>query len=812
VGLPAEKQNGNGLISVSALSEPSARIRRIRADLLATPNSICLERPTLLAEFAKTPAGKRIKKEHPFVRRAGAIAYILSNRTPHIYRDELIIGNMSSKRIGGNYYPEGGSLNILLDMLWLKKKQSPISLSKRETIRMALIGAKTFATSVGGRALLKPARIKHFFDFFFAKRYFITEEAGIAHQVAGYGTIVNDGLKKADSIAAQCLESGKAPNGELLNPDQRAFYESVRTVISGIRKMAENLADEAERFASEPGISPTRRAELIESAKACRHVPYEPARTFAEGLQACWLIHVALNMEDFEQGMSFGRLDQILRPLYNADIESGRLTTKTATELLASFELKTCETIPLYSEHIDQFFSGNGVAQGITVGGMDAQGNDVTNELSGLILDAYAQIRTREPALHVRVHGGSPDWLIEKAAQVIQLGAGKPSLFGDEAIVEALTATGMTIEHARDYGVIGCVELGSQGRTYNSSDAALFNLPICLELALNEGRRLSGGRLGASTPPVSTMESFDEIVGAFRAQVEDSVAELTKVIGWLEDSYRVWRPTAINSILTEGCIERGGDVTWGNALYDYTSIQVAGLADTGDSLYAIKRLVFDEKRMTLPELVAILKTNYAGHEKLRTELDRRFPRYGNAEPEVDAMTQLAADVYSETIMARKNSRGGKWIPGIYSMTCHVAFGKITGALPNGRNAGKRLSNGLSPADGTDRKGPTSLLNSAASLDSRNWANCYALNLKFDKAGTQGEKGARVLSNLLRGFFNQGGMQVQINVLDAEMLRAAQADPNAHLGLVVRVAGYCAYFSDLSRDVQNEIIARTAHGQ
>ncbi|MDD5711418.1 MAG: pyruvate formate lyase family protein, partial [Smithellaceae bacterium] len=531
-----------------------------------------------------------------------------------------------------------------------------------------------------------------------------------------------------------------------------------------------------------------------------------------------WLVHVALNLEDFEQGLSFGRMDQILLPLYRADIAAGRLAPERALEITASFCLKTCETMPLYSQRIDQFFSGNGVAQAFTLGGTDAQGNDVTNELSGLILNAYAQVLTREPAVHVRIHPATPSWFLDKSVELLQLGTSRPSFFGDEAVVQALEYAGMTREHARDYAVIGCVEMASQGRTYNSSDAALFNLPICLELALNEGRRFHGkarieGRrqFGAATPPVTEMKTFDGVLEAFRAQVRDGVTDMVKVITWLEEAYRTVRPTPVNSIVTDGCMAKGKDVTWGGGLYDYTSVQAAGLADAGDSLYALNKVVFEDKRMSLSEFVEVLKNNFRGHEALQAELATKFPRYGNGDTAADRMTQHAADAFSDAVWAHKNSRDGQYVLGFYSMTYHLGFGRITGALPNGRPAGKRLSNGLAPVDGAERLGPTAVLRSAAFLDSRKWTNCHALNLKFDKKIVQGEAGRRALVALFKNYFAQGGMQVQVNVLDAETLRAAKKDPASYPGIVVRVAGYCAYFNDLQPDVQDEIIERTAHG-
>ena len=801
--------------AAATFGNPSKRIAGIKADLFATPYSICLERPRLLSRFNRSPQGRQAKTEHPLVRRASVLEYLMSRRHPKIYDGELIIGNMTSKRIAANYYPEGGSINILEDIFRLEKRRIPLKLNFKEKIDLVKIGITGIWKSVGSRALLKPGRMNHFFDFFRAKRYFITEEAGVGHQVGGYHNVVHHGLQRVDEIAGKCLESGTLPDGTILNEDQAAFYRSARITIRGIRKMASNLADAAENLASDPDLPEKRRAELLKSAAACRQVPFAPARSFLEGLQACWLVHVAMNLEDFEQGMSFGRLDQILVPLYRKDFEQKILTPEQATEIMASFQLKTCETMPMYSERIDQYFSGNGVAQGITVGGTDPEGRDVTNELSGLILDAYSQIRTREPALHVRVHNETPPWLLEKAVETVQLGCGKPSFFGDTAVVKALEHAGMTKSHARDYAVIGCVEMASQGRTYNSSDAALFNLPLCLEHALNEGycygERNIRGRMGAATLPAYQMHTFNHLVSAFRRQVENAVSEMAKVIGWIEETYRYWRPTPINSMLTEDCMEKGLDVTWGGARYDMTSIQVAGLADTGDALYAIDELVFKQQRFSLEKLVQILKTNYKGHHALQQELIHRFPKYGNGIAAVDQMTQLAADTFADAVTAHRNSRGGRYIPGIYSMTCHIGFGLRTGALPNGRSAGHRLSNGLSPADGADRRGPTAILRSAASLDSKKWGNCCALNLKFDYKTVQGKTGRRILTSLFQTYFQQGGMQVQANVLDADMLRAAKKDPTAFPGIVVRVAGYCAYFNDLQPAVQDEIIERTAHG-
>lgn len=800
------------LEQAEALFEPSARVARIRAQVMATPASICLERPSLMREFRRSGQGRAAARRHALLGRASALAHVYRSRRPRIYDDELIVGNMSSKRVAANFYAEGGSIGVLEDIWDLEDRPVPLVMSRKEKLRMLGLTVDAARYNVGLRALARPGRLSHFFHLFRPRRYIVTEEAGVSHQIVDYAMVVREGLRAPEQLAQRCLSSGSLPDGTPLGPDEVAFFESVQVTVAGIREMARNLSREAARLAQLPETRPERAAELRRVAEACARVPYHPARSFQEGLQSVWIVHVCMNLEDYEQGLSFGRLDRILDPLYRADLEADRLSPEQAAELIACFYLKTCETMPAYSERFDLAFSGNTVGQAITVGGTDEAGEDTTNELSGLFLSAFAQVRTREPNIQVRVHADTPQWFLDLGARVVQLGCGSPAFFGDAAIVRALEGVGMSNAHARDYGVIGCVELTSPGRTYSSSDAALFNLPLCLELALNEGRDFRGRRIGPATPPVARMQGFDDLLAAFRAQVGHAVDEMVEVISWLEQTYRQLRTTPLNSMLTQGCLERGRDVTWGGALYDMTAIQAVGLATTGDSLLAVRRLCFEQRRLDLEQLVQVLRSDFEGHATLRAELVARLPRYGNGDAEADATTQLAADAFSDAICAKRNTRGGRYIPGFYTMTCGTAFGKVTGASADGRRAGHRLSNGFSPVDGADKEGPTALLRSAGGLDKRRWANGGALNLKFDQRTVQGVVGRRALAALLRTYLvDEGGLEVQVNVLDAETLRAAKADPSAFPNLLVRVSGYCAYFNDLQPSVQDEIIERAAHG-
>lgn len=793
------------------LDSPWARFGRIRDEIHDAGYSLCLERPELLLDFRRSPAGKRLRGAHVCVRRASAIAHVMANRKPRVYPDELIVGNMTSKRVAANYYPEGASINLVEDIVRLDDRVVPIRLSRAEKTRLMRIAAATLRDSVFYQALVSPSRIGHVWDMLHAERYIVTEQAGVAHQVGNYARIIGEGLVSADEQAADCLARDTTPSGVRLDADQRAFYESIRIISAGIRAMAANLADEAERCSRAPGTSAARRDELASAASALRHVPYYPARTFREGLQAAWIVHMAMCLEDYEQGLSFGRLDQALLGLYERDLARGEMSRDEAVAIAASFELKCCETAPAYSTRMDHYFSGHDVAQGITLGGVDAAGRDVTNEVSGVFLDAYALIGTREPALHVRLHEHTPAWFLDKCVTTLQRTGARPAFFGDQSIIRAMRNAGYSEAHARDYAIIGCTELASQGRTYNSADAALFNLPLCLELALNEGRTFAGKRHGTKTPPVHALNAMADVVAAFRAQVRHSVDDMARVMGWLEDAGRRHRTTPVNSLITDGCLASGRDVTWGGAEYDFTSVQAVGLADVGDSLYALNRLVFEERRLPLAALVEVLRADFVGHEALQTELQRKFKRYGNGDAEVDGWTQVAADAWVDAVSAHRNARGGQWIAGFYSMTCGSAFGRFTGALPNGRKAGTRLSNGCSPADGADRSGPTALLRSVSSLDRSRWCNSHVLNATFDRSTVGGRSGAAKLAALLRTYFvDQEGMQVQIAVLDAATLKKARANPQAFPNLLVRVSGYCAYFADLQPEVQDEIIARTMH--
>jgi formate C-acetyltransferase len=383
--------------------------------------------------------------------------------------------------------------------------------------------------------------------------------------------------------------------------------------------------------------------------------------------------------------------------------------------------------------------------------------------------------------------------------------------FNDEAIVPALVNRGVPLAEARTYGIVGCVEPAVPGASFTSSDAALLNLGLCLELALNNGRgRLFTDQLGVPTGDPRQFTKIEEVIEAYRQQVAYLVGLMVEALDVLAKVHARFKPKPFISATTGDCLERGLDLTWGGARYDFTGVQGVGSATVGDSLAALETLVFREKRVSMDELLAALDADFDGHEPLRQMLANRAPKYGNDDEAADRFTRLAAEVYCREVEQHPNPRGGRYQPGLYSVTTHVALGLAVGATPDGRRAGAPLSPGISPVQGRDRRGPTAAMRSAARLNHLLVSNGSALNQKLNPAFLRGGKGPEVLAGLLSGYFRLGGMQVQWDLIDNEMLRAAQERPEDYRDLIVRVAGYSAFFTDLERVVQDDIVARMEH--
>jgi formate C-acetyltransferase len=454
------------------------------------------------------------------------------------------------------------------------------------------------------------------------------------------------------------------------------------------------------------------------------------------------------------------------------------------------------------------YFEGLLTTQAVTIGGIDREGVDTTNDMTYLILEATKNVGLPLPNVHVRIHQKSPSHLMREIAAVIASGANNIAIFNDETIVKSWERQGIPKEEARNYATVGCVELAPFGNSFTSSDAALFNLAMCLELALNNGETLLlGAELGLKTGDSMQFQSMDDVIQAFREQVSYLVKLMAEGSVCFEELNIEMMPTPLLSLCVEDCFENGQDITTGSARYNFTGVQGVGMADVADSFAAIDQLVFKEKKVTMKELITALRDGFEDHEPLRQLLQNKAPKYGNDEKFVDDYAQLVARIYSEEVEKHKNIRGGSFISGMYSVTTHVAFGLFTGALPSGRLPSTPLSNGASPAISAPSKGLTAVLNSVTSIDYTLYPNGVAFTLALDPSFVEGEEGLISLISLLNSYVELGGMHIQFNLIDPEVLLEAQTNPSSYRNLIVRVAGYSAYYVDLGKAVQDEIIGR-----
>jgi formate C-acetyltransferase len=780
------------LATVTDEKKPSARFEGIKRELLASKVRLCPERAYLITDYFKHHADR---KDSVIIQQAKALRHFFEHKTVRIHTGELIVGNMGSERISAILQPELASIFMSEDLLWIdKRKTTPFQMPWSERLKLIL--------RIYPYWLMRNMAIKAFFPHFLkmlrylteqlnATYYLVNEAGGIGHFLPNYEKMIKLGIKGY-------LKDMESKNGD--------FHAASRIACEALVILAGRFAGEAERSAAQEK-DPWRAAELKEIARICRKVPKKPAETFQEALQSLWLTHMTANMEGLNSAISFGRVDQYLYPYYKADLEASRITPDKARELLLLFSAKAVEHVFLLSERTSQYHGGYLVVQAAIVGGIDRDGNDAVNDLTYLFLDVMEQFGLRDPNYQARVHKDCPQPYLRRVVDVARKGNGVPALFNDEASIGALTSHGYPLEEG-DYAVVGCVELALPGKSFFSTDAGLFNLPLCLELALNRGKRFGKlWRLGAATADPRTFTSIDQVIEAFRAQVDFMVARMIGDLQMMETGNRDYHPTPFSSMLVDGCIESGKDVTAGGALYNSSGVQGVGVADVADSLAALDEVVFQQKRYKMAEVLNALFTNFEKAPVLKAEL-QKAPKFGNDNNLPDGYANLTAKIYHDALGKHKNIRGGAYVPGFYSVTCHVAFGKRTPALPSGRVAGEPLAPSLGPSNGKDRQGPTALLNSVAKVDSRLAMNGYALNLRFDPETVAGEKGVNILSSLVKGFFSQGGMEMQLNVLDPEMMEDARRNPGKYPGLIVRVAGYCAYFDDLPDSAKAEIITRT----
>ncbi|NOY69117.1 MAG: formate acetyltransferase [Deltaproteobacteria bacterium] len=781
----------------------SPRIEGLKNAVQTARPSICPERALIWTRYFRQ---RENRKKPALIHMAEALSKVLAEKSLAIYPDELIVGNFSSYRVGGALFPELHGLPVLMDLLKFRsRKTNPLYIRIKDMLGLVSIVFFWMFRFLAIRADFSfMGKIRFIVDQLTAHYYLINESGGISHFAPDYERLIRigtDGFSE-DALARQ---EKTAPGSE-----QWLFYEGVKIACEGLAGFGERYARLATSMASAEK-DPARRAELEQIAKNCARVPRQGAATFYEAVQSLFFAQIALNMESLDNSVCPGRMDQYLFPYYERDIAAGSLTRERAKEILSCFSIKMSEIIPVFSKHMTNFHGGMFNGQVVTVGGVDRDGRDATNELSFIFLEIMDELRMRQPNYHARVHAGSPEGYMETISAMLASGSNSPALYGDETIIDTMVKHGYSVEDARDYTAVGCVEPVCQGRSFSSTDAAIFNVPITLEMALNCGRRFGRPyRSGAKTKPAQEMKSMDEVRHAFETQLAFKLGHLVSNLKIIEKANRDFHPTPLTSMLIKGCLESGTCSTAGGAMYNFSGIQCVGPADVGDALYNIEKIVFKDKRLSLTQLLSHLKTNFAD-EKIRLLLKGQ-EKFGNDSEEVDRHVIYVIDRFADILQSHgQNTRGGQYTVGLYSVTSHEYFGRITGALPNGRRKKESFASGIAPENGMDQQGPTAMLNSVTRIDLTRIANGINLNARLDPHAMRGRQGVTALGHLIRAYFKRGGMQVQMNVLDPEILVAARKNPHLHPNLLVRVSGYSAYFADLTPKMQDEIIQRTAHG-
>lgn len=593
------------------------------------------------------------------------------------------------------------------------------------------------------------------------------------------------------------------------NASQQEFYRCVILVMQGVQKFMQRYAELLEEKADS---YPNYTASMRELAKICQNLQNRPAQSFHEALQSTWFLFVVLHMESNASSFSPGRLDQILYPYYQKDLAEKKMDDDQALEMIECLWLKFNEIVYLRNKNSAKYFAGFPIGFNVAVGGQDENGNDASNALSHLLIQAQEDIGLPQPNLSVRLFEHTDQALLTHAVKCVSKGSGMPQFFNDKAIVSPLMDLGISKKDALNYAIVGCVELTTHGNNLGWSDAAMFNMNKVLELTLNHGKcLLTGKQMGPDLGSLSTYASFSDLEAAYQKMMDYFIEKMIPCCEGVEKAHIDCLPTPFLSAVIDDCMDKGMDVTAGGAHYNLSGIQMIQVANLADSLAAIKELVYDKKKVDASHLEKALQNNFVGDEVLRQMLLHRVPKYGNDVAWVDELGAKWALYFREQLRKYKNYRNGPYHTGMYTVSAHVPMGQNVGASADGRFAQDPLADGgLSAVYGRDIQGPTAVLKSVSKMDNSCTTNGGLLNMKFLPDFFKTEAGITKFCNFLRAFVDLEVPHIQFNVVSKENLLDAQKHPDQYRSLTVRVAGYTAYFTELAGDLQNEIIARTSY--
>jgi len=784
---------------------PTERIARLRERVLATKRRVYVEPAHLITESYKRTEGEPI-----ILRQAKAFRHVVRGMALAIHPDELIVGNRSPLPRMGVITPSAavGWIDEELDRLptrpWDCFDVQPEEIRELREEIFPYWRGKTLEDRV---AEAIPVEVQEARDC----KLFTLHQTDHAqgHIIPNVAKWLHQGPAslRADAIRAR----NRWPQQPGLTQQQADFYEAAVITLEAASEFMNRYGDLALELARQEG-SPERRRELQRIGGNCHQLAVSAPEDFWQALQSLWFLWTLLEVEANASAFSPGRVDQYLNPFLLRDLQEGRLALAEAQELLDCLWIKFNEVVLLRHSDSARYFAGFPIGFNLVVGGQTAEGHDATNLLSFVCLQAQADVGLPQPSLGVRVHQDSPQDFLVAAARVISMGSGMPQVFNDEAVIPALLNRGVSHDDAMNYAIVGCVEPAAPGKTFGWNNASMLNLLRVLELTLHGGQDPTSGRqIGPATRRLGELLTFEDFEGAYEQQLRHAAALMVKGVNAVDAQHSQAFPTPFASTVIDDCLDVGQDMTAGGAHYNFTGVQGVQIANLADSLAALRRMVYEHKEVSPQQLLTALQQNFRGHERLRQRLLCRVPKYGNDDGYVDELARKWARLFCDEVVRHRNPRDGSYQAGFYTLAAHVPQGKNVGATPDGRLAHSPLADGgLSPAAGRDVRGPTAVLRSVGAIDHRLTSNGTLLNLKLLPALFQQDGALQRFAGFLRAFVKLGLMHVQFNVVSAETLRKAQEHPQQYRSLVVRVAGYSAYFVELDKDIQEEIIRRTEH--
>lgn len=782
------------------------RIERLLARYWECTPEVDVERAKIYTESYKKTEGEDV-----LLRRAKAFKEYCEQREIHIPEDQLIVGDTAR-------HPRGGVVDPIFHCGWLSEEVDTISTRKQDPYQISEEDKRILKEEIfpywKGKSVSEHwiRQIPPYVRELAVKTGIIDVEIktqSAAGETAPYWEMLFEkGLGQIKQEAREAME-----NLDESDPEDFAkmtFFQASLLTLEGMSAYMKRLGD----LASEMAVSADgeRKKELVEIADNCYALMEKKPENFWQGLQFIYFILVGCLMEGNGPSYSPGRVDQYLYELYDQDIASGRLTVQKALELIEAFYIKTAETTWFLSENAVMYFAGYQPFHSLIVGGVSKHGKDVTNELSYLFLTAKMDVKLHGPSVCARVHQQSPEDFILHVAKLARLGTGFPAIYNDEVAVKMMLLSGGTMEEARNYQMVGCVEPFIGGKMAKWSDGGHYNFASAMEFVLTNGRSMMNDNrlLGLQTGNPEEM-TFEEIKQAVKDQLEYMIKAISICANVNEKVCAELTPYPFVSTLLDGTYRTGKDLTAGGVKYTIGPALIGtGIADLVNSLSAIRKHVFEDETITMHELIKAIENNFEGYEDMRLMLQNTTPMYGNDIEEVDELAGEMTDFAYDVISGCKSWRGPHFISGLYPVSSHVPHGLVVGALPYGRLAGKALADGCSPNGGTDHDGPTAVLKSVSKVNHEVHTSGTLLNMRLDPASVEGDVGLKRISQIIRTFVDLNIYHIQFNVVSSEVLRCAQEKPEDYKSLIVRVAGYSAYFTELCREMQDDIIHRTIH--